>query len=95
MRRAELRMNKKKYDVIKELVDHNSNKNNAAIKLNLSRRQINCLIIKYKENGKYAFIHGNRLKKLMNILDKFISEDIILLYKTKYYDFKFNYFKDE
>lgn len=31
----------------------------------------------------------------MNILDKFISEDIILLYKTKYYDFKFNYFKDE
>ena len=63
MRKAELRMNEKeKYDVIKELVDHNGNKNRAAMKLGLSKRQINRLIIKYKENGKYAFIHGNRSK---------------------------------
>ena len=95
MRKVELRMNEKeKYDVIKELVDHNGNKNRAAMKLGLSKRQINRLIIKFKENGKYAFIHGNRSKKPVNALDKSISEDIITLYKNKYYDFNFNHFKD-
>ena len=95
MRKAVLRMNEKeKYDVIKELVDHNGNKNRAAKKLGISKRQINRLIIKYKENGKYAFIHGNRSKKPVNALDKSISEDIITLYKNKYYDFNFNHFKE-
>ena len=95
MRKVELRMNEKeKYDVIKELVDHNGNKNRAAMKLGLSKRQINRLIIKYKENGKYAFIHGNRSKKPVNALDKSISEDIITLCKNKYYDFNFNHFKE-
>lgn len=95
MRKVELRMNEKeKYDVIKELVDHNGNKQRAAMKLGISKRQINRLIIKYKEKGKSGFIHGNRSKKPVNTLDKSISKDIILLYKTKYYDFNFNHFKD-
>lgn len=95
MRKVELRMNEKeKYDVIKGLVDHNGNKNRAAMKLGISRRQIDRLIIKYKEKGKSAFVHGNRSKKPVNALDKSISEDIILLYKTKYYDFNFNHFKE-
>lgn len=95
MRKAELRMNEKeKYDVIKELVDHNGNKNRAAKKLSISRRQVNRLIIKYKEKGKSGFIHGNRGKCPSTTLDKSISEDIILLYKTKYQDFNFNHFKE-
>ena len=95
MRKAELRMNElEKYKVIKELVNHKGNKNRACKKLNLSRRQVDRLIIKYKENGKYAFIHGNRSKKPINAYDKSISNDIILLYKNKYYDFNFNHFKD-
>ena len=53
MRKVVLRMNEQeKYDVIKELVDHNGNKNRAAKKLGISRRQVDRLIIKYKENGK-------------------------------------------
>lgn len=95
MRKVELRMNEKeKYEVIKELVDHNGNKNRASKKLGISRRQIDRLIIKYKEKGKSGFIHGNRSKKPVNTLDKSISEDIITLYKTKYYDFNFNHFKE-
>ena len=95
MRKVELRMNEQeKYEVIKELVDHNGNKNRASKKLGISRRQINRLIIKYKENGKSAFVHGNRAKKPVNALDNSISNDIILLYKTKYYDFNFNHFKE-
>lgn len=52
MRKVNLRMNElRKYEVIKELVDHNGNKNHAALKLGLTVRQINRLIIKYKKKG--------------------------------------------
>ena len=95
MRKVELRMNEQeKYEVIKELVDHNGNKNRAGKKLGISRRQIDRLIIIYKEKGKAGFVHGNRTRKPVNALDKSISEDIILLYKNKYYDFNFNHFKE-
>jgi len=95
MRKVNLRMNEQeKYEVIKELVDHNGNKNRASKKLGLSRRQIDRLITKYKENGKSGFIHGNKSKTPVNKLDKSISEDIILLYQNKYQGFNFNHFKD-
>ena len=94
MRKVELRMNEKeKYDVIKELVDHNGNKNRASEKLGISKRQVNRLIIKYKEKGKSGFVHGNRGHIPAKALDKSISENIILLYKNKYYDFNFIHFK--
>lgn len=95
MRKVNLRMNEQiKYEIIKELVEHKGNKQRAAIKLNLSVRQINRLIITYKEKGKSGFIHGNRSKKPSNKMDISISENIILLYKNKYQDFNFNHFKD-
>lgn len=95
MRKVELKMNEQeKYNVIKELVDHNGNKNRASKRLNLSRRQINRLIITYKEKGKPGFVHGNRDRKPKNTLDKSISEDIILLYKTKYQGWNFNHFQE-
>ena len=95
MRKVELRMNEQeKYDVIKELVDHNGNKNRASKKLGISRRQIDRLIIKYKEKGKAGFIQGNRNIKPINALDKSISEDIILLYKNKYQDWNFSHFME-
>ena len=94
MRKVELRMNEQeKYKVIKELVEHNGNKNRASKKLGISRRQIDRLIIKYKEKGKSSFIHGNRGHIPSKALDESISENIILLYKNKYYDFNFNHFK--
>src|SRR5574344_2919388 len=95
MKEVKLRMNEQeKYEVIKELVDHNGNKNRASKKLGISRRQIDRLIIKYKEKGKAGFVHGNRTHKPINALDKSISEDIILLYKNKYQDWNFNHFKE-
>ena len=95
MRKVELKMNEQeKYEVIKDLVDHNGNKNRAAKKLGISRRQIDRLIIKYKEKGKSAFIHGNRSKKPVSTLDKSISKEIILLYNSKYQDWNFQHFKE-
>lgn len=94
MRKVELRMNEQqKYETIKELIEHNGNKIRASKKLNLSVRQINRLIIIYKEKGKSGFVHGNRGHIPTKALDKSISDDIILLYKTKYQDFNFNHFK--
>ena len=94
MRKVELRMNELlKYETIKELVDHKGNKNRAAQKLGISRRQVDRLIIIYKEKGKSGFVHGNRGHVPPKTLDKSISENIILLYKNKYYDFNFNHFK--
>ena len=67
MRKVKLRMNEyNKYFIIKNLVDNGGNKNNAAIKLNLSRRQINRLIIKYKEKGKLN-LKINIINQLMKI----------------------------
>lgn len=56
MRKVELRMKElNKYEVIKELVDHNGNKFRAKERLGLSIRQINRLIKIYKEKGKSRF----------------------------------------
>ena len=71
MRKVELRMNELlKYETIKELVDHNGNKNRVAQKLGISRRQVDRLIIIYKEKGKSGFIHGNRGHIPTKALDK-------------------------
>lgn len=95
MKEVKLRMKEQeKYEIIKELVNHKGNKNRAAKKLGISRRQVDRLIVKYKEIGKSAFVHGNRGQAPAKALDKSISEDIILLYKTKYYDFNFYHFKE-
>lgn len=95
MRKVKLRMKEQeKYDVIKELVDHGGNKERAALKLGISVRQINRLIIIYKEKGKSGFVHGNRHRKPISTLDMSISEDIILLYKNKYQDWNFSHFQE-
>ena len=95
MRKVELRMNElKKYKIIKELVDHGGNKKRVSIKLGLSIRQVNRLIHIYKEKGKSGFVHGNRNKKPVTALDKQISDNILLLYTTKYQGFNFSHFKD-
>lgn len=64
MRKVILRMKEQeKYEIIKELVDHNGNKNRAKEKLGLSIRQINRLIKIYKENGKPRFCARQPLKE--------------------------------
>lgn len=77
MRKVTLRMKEQnKYEVIKELVDHNGNKNRAKEKLGLSIRQVNRLINIYMEKGKSGFVHGNRSKKPAKTIDKSISDNI-------------------
>ncbi len=79
-------MEENKYKVIKELVDHNGNKHRAALKLNCSNRTINRLIIRYKFEGKKAFIHKNRNRLPINAFPLNLKNKIIKLYIDEYQD---------
>ena len=86
MRKVELRMNEQlKYETIKELVDHHGNKRRAALKLNLSIRQVNRLINVYKAKGKAGFVHGNRNRRPANSLPQELGRKIIALYEDDYF----------
>lgn len=53
MRKVNLRMKElKKYETIKELVEHGGNKKRVSLNLGITVRQVNRLIITYKEKGK-------------------------------------------
>lgn len=92
MKRIDLRMNEQlKYEVIKYLVDHGGNKKAAALKLGCTTRHINRLIHKYKENGKTAFVHGNRGRKPAHSFTDAQKLEIITIYNNKYYDATFAY----
>lgn len=92
MKRIDLRMNEQlKYEVIKSLVEHNGNKKAAALKLGCSLRHINRLIQNYKENGKAAFVHGNRGRKPAHAFTEPQKQEILSLYNNKYFDATFSY----
>ena len=93
MRKVELRMNElMKYEVIKKLVDTNGNKKRAATKLNCSIRTINRLIIKYKNEGKQGFVHGNRSRKPSTMISEKTRFFIVDLYKEKFSDANYTHF---
>lgn len=92
MKRIELAMTEQaKYDIIKSLVDHNGNKKRAAIQLGCTVRNINRLIIKYKNDGKQAFSHGNKGRKPVHAITDELKTEIITLYNNKYWDATFSY----
>lgn len=92
LKRIDLRMNEQqKYEVIKSLVDHKGNKKAAALKLGCTERTVNRMIIRYKNQGKEAFIHGNRGRKPKHTISDELAADIVTLYNNKYYDATFSY----
>lgn len=95
IKRIDLTMNEQlKYDVIKKLVDSEGNKDRAAITLGISKRQVNRLIVAYKEKGKAAFIHGNRGRKPAITIPVEIRNTVVDLYRTKYYKANFTHFTE-
>ena len=93
MRKVDLNMNELyKYEVIKNLVDTNGNKNAAATLLNCTRKHVNRLILLYKNKGKAGFIHGLRGKKPTNAFPYEVKSKIIALYKNEYLDTNFKHF---
>ena len=64
MRKVNLRMKEqKKYEVIKEVVEHGLSKERASIKLGLTTKQIRRLIKIYKEKGKSRIHSWEQIQK--------------------------------
>lgn len=70
----------KKYDTIKAVCDGRKTKDRARVELSLSKRQVNRLILAYRENGKAAFRHGNRARKPRHAM----TEDVKAIILEKY-----------
>lgn len=83
-----------KYEVIKKLVEENGSKDRAAMRLNVTRRQINRMIIGYREQGKAFFIHGNRGRKPVTTIPQETRSLIVDLYRSKYYDANFTHYTE-
>jgi len=95
MRRIDLsEKEQKEYEIIKELVDHNGNKNRAALTLGCTKRTVDRHIAGYITDGKAYFIHGNRERQPAHTLDGKIVQDIIDLYLNKYYNANFAHFTE-
>ena len=84
----------KKYHVIKKLVESNGNKLKAGLKLQVTPRTIDRLILKYKKFGKEAFIHGNRNRKPKHSMSFEEKEKIVSLYIEKYFDCNIQHFSE-
>lgn len=84
-----------KYNVIQKVVSGEYSKENAVELLGIGIRQINRLIIKYKEDGKEGFKHKNKGKESKRKISTEIREEIINLYITEYFDYNFTHFYEE
>ena len=96
IRKVELSMNEqRKYETIKALVDDPSrSKQRAALVLGCTRRTINRLIIRYQQEGKAAFRHGNKGRKPAHTIPNSVKESIVQLYEKDYPDANFTHFRE-
>ena len=83
---------RKKFEVINKIVNDLISKKEAEIELNLTRRQINRLIIKYNNEGKDGFVHKNNGNQNAKTINDNIKEEIINKYLNEYYDYNFTHF---
>jgi transposase len=83
-----------KYDIIKKVKDGKLSKNSAQIRLGVSRRTIDRLLITYTNKGKAGFQHGNHGSKPANAYSPETIQKVIDLYQTKYYDTSFKHFHE-
>lgn len=86
---------KLKYKTIIKIMNGNLDKKKAAIIIGCSERRINQLISIYKAEGKKGFIHKSKNSIPVNKLNPHFRENIVNLYKEKYYDFNFTHFREK
>ncbi|MEG1946428.1 MAG: transposase, partial [Lachnospiraceae bacterium] len=85
----------KKYNVIKELVDHpGSSKERAALTLGCTIRHINRMLAGYKTSGKDYFSHGNKGRQPANTIQENKKLAVIDLYRKKYYNANFTHYTE-
>ena len=95
MRKVKLTMlEQRQYEIIKKLVDNGGNKKRAALQLGCTVRTINRKCVAYKNDGKVAFSHKNKMKKPHHALSHEQKQQIINFRENKYYDANFKHFQE-
>lgn len=84
-----------KLNVIKKVFIGECTKKEASDSLGLTVRQINRLLIKFKEEGEKGFIHKNRGKESKKRISLELKQEIVDLYITEYFDYNFTHFFEE
>ena len=84
-----------KYNVIQKVVSREYTKQKAVEELGIGIRQINRLIIKFKNEGKEGFIHKTKGKESKRKISAELREEIVNLYITEYFDYNFTHFYEE
>lgn len=85
----------KKLNTIKKILGGECTKKEAVESLGITIRQINRLILKYKNEGNEGFIHKNKGRQSKKKISKDIKEEIVNLYITEYFDYNFTHFYEE
>ncbi len=74
-----------KYDIIKKVKNSKLSKNSAQIRLGVSRRTIDRLLITYNNKGKAGFKYGNHGSKPANAYSSETIQNVIDLYEILIY----------
>lgn len=82
-------------ETIKKVINKELTQKEAASKLEITDRQVRRLIVKYKENGEKAFIHGNRGNQNAKKIPDDITSEIVNDYLTNFSDYGFTHFYEE
>ena len=85
----------KKLNVIKKILGGECTQKEAVESLGITTRQIDRLILKYKNDGESGFIHKSRGKESHKKIPEDIKEEIVNLYITEYFDYNFTHFYEE
>lgn len=82
-------------EIIKKVISKELTQKEAALKLNITDRQIRRLITKYKDLGDEAFIHKNLNNQNAKKIPDDISTEITNDYLTNFSDYGFTHFYEE
>ena len=83
-------------ETIQKVIEKEITQKQAALKLEITDRQVRRLIIQYKKEGENAFIHKNAGKPSHNKkISNEISNEIINDYLNNYSDYGFTHFYEE
>lgn len=86
---------RKRKEIIDSVINKKITQKEAALKLEITDRQIRRLIIKYYDQGDNAFIHGNKGKNSNKKIPEDLSTEIINDYLNNYSDYNFSHFYEE
>lgn len=86
---------KLKLNVVQKIIAGECTKKEASEILGITSRQINRLLMKFKEEGEKGFVHKNRGKVSNKKIPENIKSEIVNLYITEYFDYNFTHFYEE